>query len=135
MTVSLDSRLGALHRWLGVATVVAFILTGLVMLQQSLDTLPPDSGLRLLFRSRHLYILFGGLVNLGLGLRFVLPHAGGKRVAALIGSALTLLSPALLLAGFVLEPLMSATPGLASALGCYAAFGGVLLYSFATWRA
>jgi hypothetical protein len=135
VAVSLDTRLGALHRALGITTVVLFIATGLVMLRQNLDALPIDSGLRLLFRSRHLYLLFGGLVNLALGLRFALPPTGGARTAALLGSGLTLLSPPLLLAAFVLEPLTSATPGLASALGCYAAFGGVLLYSFATWRA
>jgi hypothetical protein len=135
VAVSLDARLGALHRWLGVTTVAVFIVTGLVMLLQDVDMLPLDSGLRLLFRSRHLYLLFGGLVNLSVGLRFVLPAAGGMRAAALLGSTITLLSPALLLAAFVLEPMTSATPGLASALGCYAAFGGVLLYSFTTWRA
>jgi hypothetical protein len=52
----------------------------------------------------------------------------------LLGSALTLLSPPLLLAAFVLEPMTFGAPGLTSSLGCYAAFGGVLLYSFATWR-
>jgi hypothetical protein len=132
---SLDARLGALHRWLGVTTVAVFIATGLVMLRQNVDMLPLDSGLRLLFRSRHLYLLFAGLVNLGVGLRFVLPPMGKTRTAAVIGSVLTLLSPPLLFAAFVLEPLTSATPGLASSLGCYAAFGGVLLYSFATWHA
>jgi hypothetical protein len=132
---SLDARLGTLHRWLGVTTVVIFVATGLVMLRQNVDALPLDSGLRLLFRSRHLYLLFGGLVNLSVGLRFVLPPAGGARSAALVGSGLTLLSPVLFLAAFALEPLTSQTPGLTSALGAYAAFGGVLLYSLAVWRA
>jgi len=134
VAVSLDARLGALHRWLGITTVAVFIVTGLVMLPQNLGALPLDSGLRLLFRSRHLYLLFSGLVNLGVGLRFVLPAGGRARVAASIGSALTLLSPPLLLAAFALEALGSGTPGLASALGCYAAFGGVLLYAATVWR-
>jgi hypothetical protein len=135
VAVSLDSRLGALHRWLGVTTIVLFLATGAIMAGQNLDALAVDSGLRLLFRSRHLYILFGGLVNLSIGLRFVLPPAGAARATALLGSALTLLSPVLFLAAFALEPLTSATPGLTSALGAYAAFGGVLLYSRAVWRA
>lgn len=135
MAVSLDSRLGVLHRGLGVTTIVLFLATGAIMAGQNLDALAVDSGLRLLFRSRHLYLLFGGLVNLSIGLRFVLPPAGKARAAALLGSALTLLSPVLFLVAFALEPLRSGTPGLTSALGAYAAFGGVLLYSLASWRA
>jgi hypothetical protein len=52
-----------------------------------------------------------------------------RRGAARLGSALTLLSPVLFLAAFPLGALSSATPGLTSA------FGGVLLYSLAVWRA
>ena len=105
------------------------------MAHQGLDALPLDSGLRLLFRSRHIYLLFGGLVNLAIGLRFVLPPTGGARVAAIVGSTLTLLSPVLFAVAFVLEPLTSGEIGLTSALGAFTAFGGVLLYSLATWRA
>jgi hypothetical protein len=134
VAVTLDARLGALHRWLGLATIVLFLATGQIMEHQNLDALPLDSWLRLLFRSRHIYLLLGGLVNLGLGLRFVLPPTGGARVTAIAGSTLTLLAPVFFAVAFVLEPLTSAKIGFTSAIGAYAALGGVSLYSLATWR-
>ena len=77
MTVPVDTRhrqipamersIGSAHRLLGLGTIGLFLVTGVLMRRQHLHLLPPDSGLRVLFRSRHVYLLFSGLVNLALG--------------------------------------------------------------------
>jgi hypothetical protein len=88
----------------------------------------------MLFRSRHIYLLFSGLVNLSIGMRFVLPSTGRGSLTALAGSLLTLTAPVLLAAAFFLEPMGSGQAGPVSALGIFAAFAGVLGYSLGTWR-
>jgi hypothetical protein len=126
--------LGNAHRWLGLVTIGFFLVTGVLLRRHHLHLLPVDSGLRLLFRSRHVYLLFSGLVNLLLGLRLVLPTSGRGSALALIGSLLTLASPVLLAAAFFLEPMGSRQVGPVSTFGVVAAFLGVLSYALATWR-
>ena len=126
--------LGTAHRWLGLATIGLFLVTGILLRRHHVHLLPVDSGLRMLFRSRHVYLLFSGLVNLSLGLRFVLPAPGRGSSLALVGSSLTLVSPALLAIAFFLEPMGSGQFGPVSFLGVIAAFVGVLSYTLGTWR-
>jgi hypothetical protein len=126
--------LGTAHRTLGLIAIVLFVFTGLLMRKHHVALLPADSGLRMLFRSRHIYLLFSGLVNLSLGMRFVLPSTGRGSRIALAGSLLTLAAPVLLAAAFFLEPLASGQAGPVSALGIFSAFAGVLAYCLGTWR-
>jgi hypothetical protein len=144
MTVPADTRyarvramersLGSAHRLPGLGTIGLFLVTGVLMRRQHLHLLPLDSGLRMLFRSRHVYLLFSGLVNLALGVRFILPPAGRGSMVARVGSFLALASPVLLAAAFFMEPMSSGRSGPVSALGVLAAFLGVLAYSLGTWR-
>jgi hypothetical protein len=131
---NVERTLGTAHRWIGLATIGLFVVTGILMRRNHVHLLPVDSGLRMLFRSRHVYLLFSGLLNLAIGLRFVLPSSGrGSRLAP-ISSMLILLAPVLLAAGFFLEPMRSGRFGPVSGFGVFAAFLGVLGYSLATWR-
>ena len=84
---------------------------------------------RLLFRSRHIYLLCAGLVNLALGVHFALPERAARRGAAIAGSLLALASALLLFFSFFAEPMAGRWPGLVSNLGLFAMFGGVLLYT------
>jgi hypothetical protein len=131
---AMERSLGSAHRLLGLGTLGLFLVTGVLMRRQHLHLLPPDSGLRMLFRSRHIYLLFSGLVNLALGLRFILPPSGRGSMLARVGSVLALASPVLLAAAFFVEPMGSGQVGPVSALGVFAAFLGVLAYSMGTWR-
>jgi hypothetical protein len=119
------------HLVVGALTVGAFLVTGLVMSNHE----PPVAGMdwvaRLLFRSRHIYILAAGLVNLSLGLAYALPEGTGRRGAAVAGSALALASAPLLFFAFFTEPMAGRDPGALSAAGLYALFGGVVLLTFA----
>ena len=83
---------------------------------------------RLMYRSRHLYILAAGLVNLMLGLYWRRHPDGWRRYVQAAGSALLLAAPALLLTVFLVEPNHTIHDPLAwSHAGLYALFGGSML--------
>ena len=98
-----------LHLLVGAFVLVAFLLTG-----QYMDYLDVRSGAlgetaRVMFRSRHIYLLLSGLVNLGVGSYFGYRGRGWRRSLQLAGSVLVLVAPALMLAAFFTEP---GAPGL-----------------------
>jgi hypothetical protein len=93
-----------LHMLVGVFVVVAFLLTG-----QYMDYLDVRSGAlgetaRMMFRSRHIYILLAGLVNLAVGAYFVRRAGGWRKGLQLVGSVFIIVAPALMLAAFFSEP-------------------------------
>lgn len=120
------------HLVVGALTVGAFLVTGLVMSNHQPPLADMDWGARLLFRSRHIYVLAAGLVNLSLGLAYALPAGSARRGAAVVGSTLALASAPLLFFAFFTEPMAGREPGVLSALGLYALFGGVVLLSAAS---
>lgn len=119
------------HLVVGAIAVVAFLITGQIMTGHE----PPVGELewaeRLLFRSRHIYLLSGGLVNLALGVHYLLPDGTARKGAAIAGSLLVLANALLLFFAFFAEPMAGRWPGMLSILGLYALFGGVLLYASA----
>ncbi|MGQ0384834.1 MAG: hypothetical protein ACT4UP_09185 [Gammaproteobacteria bacterium] len=122
------------HRVVGAVAVVAFLITGQIM--GRLDPPVPEMewAERLLFRSRHIYLLTAGLVNLALGVHYRLPEGAARSGAAVVGSLLTLASAALLFFAFFAEPMAVRWPGMLSSLGLFAMFVGVLLYAAACLR-
>ena len=94
-----------------------------------------DWGDRLLFRSRHIYILCAGLVNLSLGQHYALPDgAVRRRDAAVGGLLLALASAALLFFAFFAEPMAGRGPGRSALFGLYALFAGVIALVVANLR-
>lgn len=85
----------AVHRWIGLLTVVVFLISGQFLRHHHppMDTLSDSA--RLLLRSRHIYILASGLVNLMLGL-YVQRVAGWRGVVQVIGSGLVMVAPVFL---------------------------------------
>src|SRR5207237_9752316 len=65
---------------------------------------PPGAASRMMSRSRHIYILLAGLVNLAVGTYFVRRAGGWRRTLQTLGSILVLAAPLLLLAAFFTEP-------------------------------
>jgi hypothetical protein len=122
------------HLVVGALTVGAFLVTGLVMFGHEPALSAMEWGERLLFRSRHIYILSAGLVNLALGIRYALPDAAARRGAAIVGTLLALASAPLLFFAFFAEPMAGREAGPLSALGLYALFGGVSLLALANVR-
>ncbi len=118
----------AVHRWIGLLTVVVFLISGQFLRHHRppMDTLSDSA--RLLLRSRHIYILSSGLVNLMLGL-YLQRAVGWRRVVQVIGSGLAMASAALLVVAFVAEtPRGFQAEMVWSHLGLYALFGGCMLH-------
>jgi hypothetical protein len=122
------------HLAVGAITVGAFLVTGLVMYGHEPALSSLDWGDRLLFRSRHIYILAAGLVNLALGLHFALPEGASRRGAAIAGSLFALASAVMLFLAFFAEPMAGREPGNLSHFGLYALFGGVMLHAATSLR-
>lgn len=122
------------HLVVGAVAVVAFLVTGQIMGRHEPPVAAMEWAERLLFRSRHIYLLSAGLVNLAIGVHFLLPERAARRGAAIIGSLLVLSSAALLFFAFFAEPMAGRTPGMVSSLGLFALFGGVLLYTVVSLR-
>ena len=122
----------AVHRWIGLLTVIVFVISGQFLRHHHppMDTLGESA--RLLLRSRHIYILASGLVNLMLGL-YVQRVAGWRGVVQVIGSGLVMVAPVFLVLAFVVETPRGFQPEMVwSSLGLYALFGGCMLHGAAS---
>jgi len=122
------------HLVVGAIAVVAFLITGMLMSAHEPPVAAMDWGERLMFRSRHIYLLAAGLVNLALGVHYGLPERAVRRGAAIAGTLLVLASAVLLFFAFFAEPMAGRLPGPASNFGLFALFGGVLLYMLVSLR-
>ena len=123
-----------LHQIVGITFVFIFLLTG-----QYLDFYYPGmegvgDGMRMLLRSRHIYILGAGLVNLGVGV-YLSPREGRwRRALQVTGSCLLLVSPLLLTAAFFYEPRLAGLPRTFTLPGILCLFVGTLLHLFSGIR-
>lgn len=122
------------HLVVGGVAVVAFLITGQIMGRHEPPVAAMEWAERLLFRSRHIYLLCAGLVNLAIGAHFLLPERAARRGAAIVGSLLVLASAVLMFFAFFAEPMAGRWPGMISSLGLFALFGGVLLYMLVSLR-
>jgi hypothetical protein len=130
----MTSTLRRSHLVVGAVTVLAFLITGLIMQMHEPTVGDMEWAERLLFRSRHIYILAAGLVNLAIGVHYDLPETRIRCVGAVAGSLLVLVSAILLFFAFFAEPMAGRLPGPLSSLGLFALFGGVLLYTLVSFR-
>lgn len=130
----MQGTLRTAHLVVGAIAIGAFLVTGMVMYAHEPPVSAMDWGDRLLFRSRHIYILCAGLVNLSLGLQYSLPAGAARRSGAVAGSVLALASTALLFFAFFAEPMAGREPGTLSVFGLYALFGGVIALALVNLR-
>ncbi|MCH6551358.1 MAG: hypothetical protein IH804_05005 [Planctomycetes bacterium] len=96
--------LDKVHRRVGVATVVVFLLTGLYMRLRFPGLYDHNQVVRFLFRANHIYLLASGLLNIAVGTYLALQPGGWRRNLQVAGSLLYLAAPALLLVAFFYEP-------------------------------
>ena len=120
------------HLAVGLIAIVAFLITGMLMSAHEPPVMKMDWDKRLLFNSRHIYLMAAGLVNLAMGVHYLLPTARARHVAAAFGSLLALGSAVMLFFAFFAEPMAGRLPGGTSGYGLFALFGGVLLYALAS---
>ena len=117
-----------LHFSLGWLTVIAFLITGQLMRHHAPPLITMTDSVRLMYRSRHIYILAAGLVHLVLGIYWQALE-GWRQLVQSAGSVLLVAAVPLLIAAFFVESsvdLRDAT--LWSHFGLYALFGGAMLH-------
>ena len=116
------------HLIVGVVVVLAFLLTGQYMdrCHDHLRSMP--DGPRMLYRTRHIFILLAGALNLGVGLYFVWRARLWRRRCQLLGSLLIILGPALFIAAFFYEPTLQDLHTPLSHWGTYVIAAGVSLH-------
>jgi len=120
------------HLIIGLTVVVIFLLTGQYM-EYVHNRLLPD-GTRMLYRSRHIYLLLAGLLNLILGIYFVRQPRGWRRTVQTVGTIFIVLSPGLLLAGFFYEPQRGPDQTMVAPLGIFSIAIGTVLHALAQAR-
>lgn len=94
----------ALHLMAGTGLFLAFLLTGQYMEFHDPRMEQLGEGTRMMFRSRHIYILLAGLLNLGVGAYFSYREQWWRQVLQVIASSLIILAPWLLIGAFFYEP-------------------------------
>jgi hypothetical protein len=115
------------HLIFGVVVVIVFLLTG-----QYMDKIynhmrgVPDAP-RLLYRTRHIFILLSGLLNLGIGAYFSYRTEAWRRAIQLAGSLFIFSASLLFVIGFFYEPNRGDLRTPLSHYGAYAIAAGAVL--------
>jgi hypothetical protein len=116
------------------SVVVVFLLTGQYMEFHNPKMPELDDGTRMMFRSRHIYILLTGLINVGIGAYFTNRDGLLRRALQWAGSILILIPPFVLIAAFFREPTLAGLQGSLTQPAIIATFVGTLLHLFSGAR-
>lgn len=116
------------HLIFGAFVVLAFLLTGQYMDKYFNHLVGMADGPRLLYRTRHIFILMAGLLNLGIGVYFTRRSETWRRVLQWIGSLLIIVASFLFLIAFFYEPNLTDLRTPLSHWGTYSIVTGVLLH-------
>lgn len=92
------------HLILGLALLVAFLLTGQYMDRFHEHLRNMADGPRMLYRTRHIFILFSGLLHLGIGTYFRYRLDAQRRILQFVGSLLATVASVLFIIAFFYEP-------------------------------
>ena len=118
------------HLIFGFAVVIIFILTGQYMDKFLHHLEGMADGPRMMYRSRHIYILLSGLLNLAIGTYFSYHATRWRRVLQILGSGLIVAATALFIAGFFWEPKLAGLETPWAGQGIYLIAYGTLLHLF-----
>jgi hypothetical protein len=91
------------HMVFGLAVLVVFVLTGQDMALYHGHLGGMADGPRMLYRSRHIYILLASLLNLGLGAYLTRGLDRRTQILQVVGSGAIILATCLLVAAFFFE--------------------------------
>jgi len=117
-----------IHLIFGIFVVVAFLLTGQYMDKLYNHMVGVPDAQRLLFRTRHIFILLAGLLNLGIGAYFTYRVETWRRTVQLLGSLLIFVASFLFLIAFFYEPKLNDLHTPLSHWGTYTIAVGALLH-------
>jgi hypothetical protein len=96
-------KIGSVHRWVGLATVAAFLGTGVYMRMNFPEAYGGNETIHVLYRTNHIYLLASGLLNVALGVYLVRQPSGWRRRIQTVGSFLVLGAPFILMTAFITE--------------------------------
>ena len=94
------------HLIFGLLLVIVFLLTGQYMDKVHNHLKGMADGPRMLYRTRHIFILLSALLHLGIGSYFTYRLERTRRILQLLGSLLITIAPVLFVIGFFQEPKM-----------------------------
>jgi hypothetical protein len=120
-----------IHLTVGLVLFVVFAITGRYMRADFPDKEEMDQTLRVLMRSRHIYILFSALLHLSLGVYLRPRSYASAKVMQIAGSVFLILSSVLLVWAFVFETYELHGFSSYSRNGIYSALAGVGLHVIA----
>jgi hypothetical protein len=116
------------HLIFGIFILIVFLLTGQYMDKYYHHMVGAPDGIRLLYRTRHIFILLSGLTNLGIGAYFTYRLVFWRRALQLVGSGLTFLASFLFITAFFYEPGLKDLRTPLSHWGTYSIAAGVVLH-------
>ncbi len=117
-----------LHLVFGIFVLLAFLLTGQYMDKYHHHMVGVPDGPRLLYRTRHIFILLAGLINLGLGAYLTYRLQPWRRILQLLGSGFILAASLLFIAAFFYEPGLSNLYTPLSHWGAYTIVSGTIFH-------
>src|SRR5215831_21241086 len=92
-----------IHLIVGLAAVLAFVITGQVLHFHQLKLAASPADVHLMYVSRHIYLAGAAMVNVCLGLYLHLQKASWRGLLQIVGSIPILFSPVLLTLAFFQE--------------------------------
>src|SRR6185369_2373333 len=122
------------HLIFGILIVVSFLLTGQYMDKYYHHLAGMPDGPRLLYRTRHIFILLAGLLNLGIGSYFTYRSMMWGVVLQVFGSGLIVIASILFVVAFFYEPTLTNLYTPLSHWGMYLILAGTALHFFSAWH-
>jgi hypothetical protein len=92
------------HLVFGLSMFILFLLTGQYMDRVHHHLVGVEDGVRLLYRSRHIYILMASMIHIGLGLDYETREGRWQRWIQIAGSSLLTIGTILMVIAFINEP-------------------------------
>ena len=120
------------HLIFGILVVIAFLLTGQYMDRYYNHLQGMADSPRLLYRTRHIFILLSGLLHLGIGTYFVYRRERWRWILQLLGSLMITAAPILFIVAFFQEPKLTDLYTPLSHKGMYLIAVGTLLHLFSS---
>ena len=114
-----------LHLIFGILLFIIFAVTGRFMREDFPDKEIIPQDLRILMRSRHIYILFSALIHLVLGVYLQISRKTWRKVLQIIGSTLLIVASGLLIWGFIYDTYYAKTFSDIARFGIYFSLAGV----------
>lgn len=117
-----------LHLVFGIVFFIVFVTTGRYMRVDFPDKELISPELRVLMRSRHIYILFSALIHISLGVYLEMRLMSWQKILQFAGSVLLVTSSGLLLWAFIVESYQLQHFSDISRWGIYTSLAGVGLH-------